>query len=101
LNIELAKFENTQNQSLIKTYRLNIYNYFKAEIKKFLESNDKKIKIFELPEISNNRNSLDYMRYFFDSLFKLVKEYQGTEDAKKICVVLEEAHTIIPEWSFA
>jgi hypothetical protein len=101
LNTELAKFENQQDKSKITTSKKNIYNSFKNEIKEFLESEKKEIKIFELPEISNNRNSLDYTRYFFDTLFKLVKEYQQSNNPKKISVVLEEAHTIIPEWNFA
>jgi len=97
LNKELAEFPNNRNQNTINTCKLNIYDKFKTEIEKFLNSTDKKIKIFELPEISNNRNSLDYTRYFFDTLFKL----QKGNSAKKISVVLEEAHTIIPEWNFA
>lgn len=101
LNTELAKFENTQDKNKISTSKVNIYNSFKEEIKKFLDSTNKEIKIFELPEISNNRNSLDYTRYFFDTLFKLVKEYQKENNVKKISVVLEEAHTIIPEWNSA
>ncbi len=101
LNIENSKFENQRSQDDIKRYKTYIYQYFKEDIKAFLESADKKINIFELPEISNNRNSLDYTRYFFDTLFKLVKEYQQSDNTKKVSIVLEEAHTIIPEWNFA
>lgn len=101
LNTELAKFENQQNQTIISECKVAIYNKFKIEIEAFLNATDKKIKIFELPEISNNRNSLDYTRYFFDTLFKIVKDYYKGENAKKISIVLEEAHTVIPEWNFA
>lgn len=101
LNTELSKFENQQNSGSIKTYKSNIFNYFKTEIEKFLNSTSKEIKIFELPEISNNRNSLDYTRYFFDTLFRVVRDNYKWENAKKISIVLEEAHTIIPEWNFA
>lgn len=41
---------------------------------------------------------LDYIRYFFNELFKIAKEHHSF--GKKICVVLEEAHTVIPEWNF-
>lgn len=101
LNIELSKFENNQTPKTISDCKTNIYNKFKTEIESFLNATDKKIKIFELPEISNNRNSLDYTRYFFDTLFKIVRENYKGENAKKISIVLEEAHTIIPEWNFA
>ena len=77
-----------------------IFNLFSECINKCLDSKEKKIIVFELSEISNNRNSLDYTRYFFDTLFKIVRDnYQG-ENTKKISIVLEEAHTIIPEWNF-
>ena len=101
LNTELSKFENQQIPKTISDCKSNIYDKFKTEIKAFLDTADKKIKIFELPEISNNRNSLDYTRYFFDTLFKIVRENYKGENAKKISIVLEEAHTIIPEWNFA
>lgn len=97
LNTELSKFENQQSKEDIRTYKTNIYNKFKTQIEAFLNAPEKQIKIFELPEISNNRNSLDYTRYFFDTLFKIQKE----NSSNKVCVVLEEAHTIIPEWNFA
>jgi len=97
LNTELSKFENNQNKSNINDFKKNIFNFFQIEISDFLNLSQKKVKVFELPEISNNRNSLDYTRYFFDTLFKLQKENSN----RKICVVLEEAHTIIPEWNFA
>jgi len=101
LNLELSKFENNQIPKTISDCRTNIYNKFKTEIETFLNATDKKIKIFELPEISNNRNSLDYTRLFFDTLFKIVRDNYKGENAKKISIVLEEAHTIIPEWNFA
>ncbi len=101
LNAELAKYENQQNPRTISSCKKNIFNEFKTEIETFLSSKTKEIKIFELPEISNNRNSLDYTRYFFDTLFKIVRKNYKGESAKKISIVLEEAHTIIPEWNFA
>jgi hypothetical protein len=101
LNTELAKFENQQTPKTITDCKINIYNKFKVEIEAFLNATDKKIKIFELPEISNNRNSLDYTRFFFDTLFRIVRDNYKGENAKKISIVLEEAHTIIPEWNFA
>ena len=101
LNNELVGNYGKKDETKINQHKTTIYNLFKDEIEKFLDSADKKIKIFELPEISNNSNSLDYTRYFFDTLFKIVRENYKGENAKKISIVLEEAHTIIPEWNFA
>jgi DNA helicase HerA-like ATPase len=63
-------------------------------IKDFLEGPDTKA-IFELADISNNSNLLDYTKWFFWSLFKTAKTKQSF--GKRVCVVVEEAHTIIPE----
>jgi hypothetical protein len=54
--------------------------------------------IFEHPELSNTIGVLDYIRHFFNELFKIAKEHNSF--GKKICIVLEEAHTVIPEWNF-
>jgi DNA helicase HerA-like ATPase len=57
-----------------------------------------KLSIFEHPELSNTIGVLDYIRYFFNVLFKIAKDNRSF--GKRICVVLEEAHTVIPEWNF-
>lgn len=101
LNKELAKFENQQDQSVISDQKRVIFEEFSKEINSFLDSNNGGIRVFELSEISNSRDSLDYTRYFFDTLFKIVRGTYKSQNAKKISIVLEEAHTIIPEWNFA
>jgi hypothetical protein len=101
LNNELIGNYGKKDEEKIKQHKINIFNYFKEEIEKYLNSDHKEIKVFELPEISNSSSSLDYTRYFFDSLFKIVRDKYKDKNAKKISIVLEEAHTIIPEWNFA
>ncbi len=73
-----------------QTIKLAFYNSIKA----FLES-DKNKALFELPDISNNSDILEYTRWFFYTLFKTAKTKSNF--GKRVCVVLEEAHTIIPE----
>ncbi len=97
LNNELEKFANNQNKNLIDIKTSEINSIFKESINSFLTS-DRNISIFEHPELSNTIGVLDYIRYFFDALFKIAKENKSY--GKKICIVLEEAHTIIPEWNF-
>lgn len=43
----------------------------------------------------------DYTKYFFRGLFEVAKEKQSAGQLTNICVVLEEAHTNIPEWNFS
>lgn len=92
--IEKAKFANQQDKNKIENCEKEIKRAFYNSIKTFLES-DKNKSIFELPDISNNSDILEYTRWFFYTLFKTAK-MKGSF-GKRVCVVLEEAHTIIPE----
>lgn len=96
LATEKAKYPNQQNKETIKAYENTIKRAFYDSIKSFLEGTDNKT-IFEIPDITNNSDILDYTKWFFWTLFKTAK----TENSfgKRVCVVLEEAHTIIPELS--
>lgn len=51
-----------------------------------------------MPDVSNTSGVLDYTKAFFQNLFLIAK----TEKCygKKVCIVLEEAHTVVPEWNF-
>lgn len=50
------------------------------------------------PDVSNTSGILEYTKWLFKVLFEIVKKEKILW--KKICVVLEEAHTVIPEWNF-
>ncbi len=101
INNELEKFGNQQDKNQIMAKRGEIKEALKVEITNFLDSNDDNIKVFELPDVSNTTGILDYTKYFFKVLFEVAKERQTAGNPTKLCVVLEEAHTIIPEWNFA
>lgn len=101
INNELGKFDNQQNKTQIATQQREIKSVLKKEIETFLNDASCNIKVFELPDVSNTTGILDYTNYFFKVLFETAKERQGTGNPAKICVVLEEAHTIIPEWNFS
>lgn len=64
-------------------------------VKSFIEA-EKNISIFELPELSNTMFVLEFTQLFLDSVFSYAKKNKG----QRICIVLEEAHTIIPETNF-
>jgi hypothetical protein len=94
LSKEKAKFQNQWNHELIEAQEKIIKTEFYNSIKLFLEG-DETESIFELPDISNSSNVLDYTKWFFLTLFKTAKTKKSF--GKRVCVVLEEAHTIIPE----
>ncbi len=101
INTELEKFGNLQNKALIAQKQGEIKELMKGEITLFLDDQTCNIKVFELPDVSNTTGILDYTKYFFKVLFEVAKTRQATGNGTKMCVVLEEAHTVIPEWNFS
>ncbi len=101
INNELDKFANQQDKQQIATKQNEIKDELKKAIGAYLDSKDFSPAVFELPDVVNTTGILDYTKYFFRVLFELAKERQQSGNPIKTCVVLEEAHTIVPEWNFA
>lgn len=81
-----------------KRLKLEVFLRVQESINEFLDGSSN-LAILELPEMDNSSGIMKYTQTFFKSLFKIAKERK--ESSNKICLVLEEAHTIIPEWNFA
>lgn len=101
INAELEKFGNLQDKAQIATKQNEIKASLKVEILNFLDDTGSNVRVFELPDVSNTTGILDYTKYFFKVLFETAKERNAAGTPAKICVVLEEAHTIVPEWNFS
>lgn len=79
--------------------RGKIFETMSKKIEEFLIDGSCNISLFELPEVENTSGVLVYTQYFFRALFKLAKANRCF--GKRVCLVIEEAHTIIPEWNFS
>ena len=101
INNELEKFGNQQDKLRIESKQDEINSLLKTDIESFLDNPSSNISVFELPDVSNTTSILDYTKCFFKTLFEIAKERQLDDNPIKACVVLEEAHTIIPEWNFS
>ena len=101
INDELNKFQNQQDKKQILTKQGEIINILHNDILNFLDDKTSNIKVFELPDVSNTLGILDYTKYFFKVVFETAKEKLAANNPIRICIVLEEAHTIVPEWNFA
>ncbi len=97
LDKEAGKFKNQQNQETIDECTKLIRQGFGRAIRDFLQSDDK-VLLFELPDVSNSTGTLEYTKWFFKMLFVIAKSYGNY--GRQVCVVLEEAHTVIPEYNF-
>jgi len=97
ISAELENFPNKQDKELIKTKSEFLRASFIGLIEDYLKSDDK-LALFELPDVSNTTGILEYTKWFFKGLFEVAKK--AANSGKQVCVVLEEAHTIVPEWNF-
>lgn len=97
ISAELEKFPNNQDKDTIKAKSNFITSTIEEGLKKFFTS-DSKLSIIELPDVSNTNGILDYTKRLFHVLFDIAKKEKCYEN--KVCIVIEEAHTIIPEWNF-
>ena len=91
-----ANYNKDNENSLSK--KKEVSGKIHEELKKYLEG-DEQLSIFELPHVENTSGVLMYTKTFFRVLFHIAKTESNF--GKRICLVLEEAHTIVPEWSFS
>ncbi|WP_257668664.1 ATP-binding protein [Parapedobacter tibetensis] len=64
-------------------------------VKEFIEG-ENNLGLFELPALSNTSFIIEFTQFFIESVFNYAKSNEGS----RICLVLEEAHTIVPETNF-
>jgi hypothetical protein len=95
---ELDKFGNQQDKPKLKKADDFIKETLREALTVFLNSKETQLSIFELPDVSNTASILEYTRQLFKALFQIAKTEKCFNH--KVCIVLEEAHTVIPEWNF-
>lgn len=94
---QIADNYNKDNENSRKKKK-EVAEQIHAQIEAFLKS-ENKLSIFELPHVANTTGVLTYTKTFFRLLFHIAKTQNNF--GKRICIVLEEAHTVIPEWNFS
>ena len=65
-----------------------------TQINEFLESDSTDLAIFELAEIANSKATLRLTELYLSAIMNWARQHRK---AREILIVLEEAHTIIPE----
>ena len=91
-----AEFANKRDKNIITTSENTLKAVFYNSIKDFLEGDDTTV-LFELPDITNKSSIFEYVKWFFWCLFETSKTKENF--GKRVCVVLEEAHTVVPEYN--
>lgn len=65
-------------------------------IKNFLDNEESYLGLIQLPEISNSQATIYITEIYMSCMLNIAKENYG-EELKRTLVVVEEAHTIMPE----
>jgi Cdc6-like AAA superfamily ATPase len=101
INIIESQMESNYNKDTptSREKKIKLYEEMCQAVNIFISDDTKQLSIFELPEVQNTTGVMKYTQVFFKALFKIAKE--NNNHGKRVCLVLEEAHTIIPEWNFA
>ncbi|MFA5647769.1 MAG: DUF87 domain-containing protein [Bacteroidales bacterium] len=71
-----------------------------ANLDTFLAAEDDSIGLVELPSVSNTAGVIQSTENFISLIFSKAKEAYEANTPMRICLVLEEAHTIVPEGNF-
>jgi uncharacterized protein len=78
----------------LKEWTDKIRSHVNNEIKEFLEGDQSNLAIFELGEITNTKASLRLTEMYLSAIMSWGRENRR---ARQVLIVLEEAHTIVPE----
>lgn len=92
-NVETGKYGGSDEKKKLNQYLSKLGPFIYKQVIDYIDSSSN-LAIIELPEISNTRASLKITEMYLSSLFNWAK---NNRNSKIIQIVLEEAHTIIPE----
>jgi len=94
--VETGKYGAGDEKKALKEFADRLRNDIDGKVKSFLDDDDS-IGIFTMPSISNTKATIQATEIYLSSIFKYGREI--TEEKQRILVVLEEAHTVVPEAS--
>ena len=99
---EMAEFPNNRSQEKLKRLEREIMALLGTVVTDFSTSTDQ-VAIVDLPDFTSTDATLEFTKWFMRGLFKVARDAELKDahgNAQKVAVVIEEAHTIIPEWNF-
>ncbi len=92
--VETGQYGGQAQKPALKRITDDLSGSTAAQVDAFLRDDEKHLAIFELAEIANTKASLRLTEMYLSSIMDWAKKHRR---ARKIMIVLEEAHTIIPE----
>ncbi|HAJ18578.1 MAG TPA: hypothetical protein DCL95_00695 [Rhodospirillaceae bacterium] len=93
-DVETGKYGAPEEKKILKEGLDILRESTREQINTFLKSKSEFLAIFELPDITNTKASLRLTELYLSSIMEWAR---ANRRARKVLIVLEEAHTIIPE----
>jgi len=95
--VETGTYGAPNEKKVLQEFAVKIREEVENALKAFLDDEQQKLALIELREIANTKATLWITEMYLSTLLKLAKEGPL---AGKVLVVVEEAHTVMPEASF-
>lgn len=92
--VETGTYGASKEKEALKAFVDKIKEPVKKTVDEFLSSAGSALGVFELPEITNTKATLRATELYLSSIMEWAR---NNRRARRVLVVLEEAHTIIPE----
>ena len=92
--VETGNFGAKAERAALQKFLEKIKPEINAQVENFITDDKKRLGIFELAEITNTKATLRTTEMYLSAIMDWARE---NRKAKQILIVLEEAHTIIPE----
>ncbi len=92
--VETGQYGAGQEKKALKTFIDGIKGTVRSRVKDFLESEDNWLTVFELSEVTNTRATLRTTELYLSEIMLWARQHRK---ARRVLILLEEAHTIIPE----
>jgi len=93
-NAETGDYGGGKEKRALDGYILGLKGQIDQTIEAFLADDNAKLGLFNIPAITNTRSTIQITELYLSAIFNYAKNHIG---CKPIWLVLEEAHTIVPE----
>lgn len=94
LAVETGQYGAGKEIAELEKYKSVLLPEIKKLVEEFIASANY-LGIFELSEIANTSATIAITEFYLSQIFSYARQHRGS--GQKFCIVLEEAHTVIPE----
>ncbi|MCD4525133.1 ATP-binding protein [Nocardioides sp. cx-173] len=97
-DVETGNYGAGAEKKALEAFAAQIRDDVATALRAFVDDPNSNLGLIELREISNTKATLWITEAFLSALLRLAKD--GGLNSRKVLVVVEEAHTVMPELSF-